>query len=141
MEILHPEVAGRDCGVCREYDHDIDSGILRRQKGTNEPIRRTAKNLPPCMTERGCPKGTPENQRDFNQRNRWAWRHFITCQAMGRFPDDPLVHQNADLIANALFQVREWQRCSAGIQTAAYVAQLHSAILRSASLIGMSNQG
>lgn len=54
-----------------------------------------------CKTEKGCPKGTPQNQRTLHPINKRAYEHYLECKATGYFPDDPLVKQNARIIREA----------------------------------------
>lgn len=53
---------------------------------------------PNCMTERGCPKGTPDKQRTLNEANRTCFEHYKECKAVGQFPNDPVVRRNAAVI-------------------------------------------
>lgn len=54
--------------------------------------------LAPCRNDKGCPKGTPENPRTLNDQNRRCYEHYKECRAVGQFPDDPVVKQNAAVI-------------------------------------------
>ena len=97
LEILHPEVADRDCLTCQQFQFDDAGNIEIGRDG--QPERRPRGVLPPCRyTHKGCPKGTPENQRSLTEQNRECWDHYRECRAVGVFPDDPLVRHHAALI-------------------------------------------
>ncbi len=53
---------------------------------------------PLCQSRKGCPKGTPENQKTLTPANLDCYMHYRQCRAVGSFPDDPLVRQNAEII-------------------------------------------
>ena len=52
----------------------------------------------PCRTDKGCPKGTPENQRSLTYENEQCYDHYRECRAVNQFPDDPVVRRNAAAI-------------------------------------------
>lgn len=55
--------------------------------------------LAPCRDpNRGCPKGTPENQRTLWPENELCYEHYRECRAVGRFPNDSVVRRNAAII-------------------------------------------
>lgn len=75
-----------------------------------EPLLRQPQNPPPCRPMRGrkfrgCPKGTPEAQRSLSRKNLQAYWHYQQCSAVGCFPDDEIVRQNAAIIKMAERQV------------------------------------
>lgn len=70
------------------------------------PLPRQPNNPPPCRPMRGrkligCPKGTPEEPRSLSRKNQAAYWHWQQCSAIGSFPDDPIVRQNAAVIQQA----------------------------------------
>jgi hypothetical protein len=81
---------------------------VRRQKygpegddGLKLPVLR--RNVPlPCRSAAGCRKGTPERQLSLNEKNRRAYRHYLTCKATGAWPDDGMVRRNAGIIEAAI---------------------------------------
>jgi hypothetical protein len=105
--LTHPRIADVDCGHCLEVIYDFDP----QSKGYAQPVksrkkdgsyyRRHAGAPPPCRTERGCPKGTPERSRALTPQNQAAYEHYLECRAVGQFPDDPIVRANAAVIAAA----------------------------------------
>lgn len=97
--MLHPLVAFRDCEHCLKYQYDETTGKPGRSKSGKGYIPRFTK--PRCQLQRGCPKGSPENPRGFNQQNRQAYEHYKTCLAMNQFPDDPVVRRNVQIIQKA----------------------------------------
>jgi hypothetical protein len=98
LAILHPEVAWRDCNSCRIHQYDEDTGEVELDRNTGEPLRRAKGTSPPCRYRRGCPKGTPEDQRALTNQNQRAWDHYRECRAVGVFPDDPIVRRHAALL-------------------------------------------
>lgn len=103
LQLLHPEVAFRDCGHCQRFLYDETTGQPIPSRKKDGSLReRDSSCPPPCRTSVGCKKGTPENSRELNRANREAWEHFRECQAVGSFPDDPIVRQNAATIHEAL---------------------------------------
>lgn len=118
--VLHPEVAHRDCGHCQAFVYITETGLPARQKhGTPGPdgemplLKRNPRNKPPCMTMgESCPKGSPDKQRSLSERNWRAYRHWQTCKATGKWPEDGIVMRNAGIIEAALQQAeitRQWQ--------------------------------
>ena len=65
---------------------------------TNEPLERPPGIVVPCQTKLGCPKGTPDAGKTLTPENRQAWQHYKECRAVGNFPDDSIVRENAALI-------------------------------------------
>lgn len=131
LEVLHPEVAGRDCSLCQLYVHDEATGAIVRQP-SGQPVERTAVNLPPCETATGCYKGTPENQLDLSAKNRQAWQHFLGCRQIGRFPPDSIVERNAEVIANALWGAERDQCRIAEHRSELASARIQAALLQAA---------
>jgi hypothetical protein len=99
LELLHPQVARRDCNHCQLYQYNEDTGRVEQWRG--RPLRRVRGQPPPCRTPQGCPKGSPEESRQLTRRNEQAYDHYLQCRATGRFPDDPLVARNAAIIRSA----------------------------------------
>ncbi len=102
LRILHPLVAFRDCQHCLAYQYDETTGRPQRSKADpSKFLKRYATIKPRCQTAKGCPKGTPENQKGFTEQNRLAYEHYKQCLAVSHFPDDPVVRRNAYLIQQA----------------------------------------
>lgn len=100
---LHPEVAYRSCEDCQQWLYDLETGA--RIKSSGREVPRQPSNPPPCRTRRGCPKGTPEEPRSLSRKNLQAYWHYQQCAAVGSFPDDPIVRQNAAIIRMAERQI------------------------------------
>lgn len=94
--LLHPEVAFRDCAHCLEHVYDESIGKLMYHRG--QPLKRMAGIKPPCQTAKGCPKGSPTASVALSERNQQAYDHYQRCRAVGKFPEDPIVEENAALI-------------------------------------------
>ena len=111
LAINHPTVAFRDCRDCLLYQYDEGTG----QRVTNRdgtPKKRIVR--PPCeykidtrTGETKCPKGTPESNSSLTEQNMKAWIHYQECRAVGSFPDDPIVRQNARIIRSVEDQVEQ----------------------------------
>lgn len=108
LELLHPLVASRDCDHCQLYLYDEKTGMpIPSRKKDGSLRKRDSSCPPPCRTSVGCKKGTPENSLALNDTNRQAWEHWKECKAVGSFPDDPVVRQNAAAIDEAMRIVDE----------------------------------
>lgn len=100
LELNHRQFAKRDCSACKTWWYDDDTGKVVMRKG--KPLRRPEGTVVLCQTQAGCPKGTPEQPKSFSAKNRLAWLHFLECDAVGQFPDDPIVRRNARVIRQAI---------------------------------------
>lgn len=97
-------VARRHCEFCRKYVHAdttengrwVFGGV---EKWRGEPLPRGPKEKPPCDHDKdACPKGHYSDPVELSDRNRQAHQHYLRCQAVGRFPADGIVEQNAAII-------------------------------------------
>lgn len=94
-----PRLATRDCGDCKTYWYSEQTGLpILNNDGTK--MLRDGPTM--CQTPEGCLKGTPEKTNALNKTNLWAWRHFRDCEAVGQFPNDPIVRRNASIIREAI---------------------------------------
>ena len=103
LQVLHPEIANRDCKHCwlHQYDESTGKPVLFR----GEPLKRYASTPPPCCLRDSegkskCLKGSPDDGADLLIKNAIAWRHYRQCKAVGQFPDDLIVRRNAAIIAD-----------------------------------------
>ncbi len=80
-------------------------------------IPRPSGKFAPCRYDATpCPKGTPEKSRMHNPTNVLVWQHFQECDAVGVFPDDPIVRRNAATIRATLGRIeRTRQETLAGL--------------------------
>lgn len=100
LSIKHPQFAKRDCGMCKKWWYDDDTGkIAMRGK---KPLLRPLDTVLLCETETGCPKGTPEDQKSLSPKNQLTWQAYREWSAVGAFPDDPIVRRNAWIIERAM---------------------------------------
>jgi hypothetical protein len=105
LDLIDPKLSKRSCEDCQKYWY-LANGMVKTIASTGEREFRPEEAYPSCKTEFGCLKGTPDKQKSLNTANGWAWRHFKQCEAIGRFPDDPIVSHNADVIRRAIKSVK-----------------------------------
>jgi hypothetical protein len=98
--LLHPETATRNCGHCREWLYDERTGEVMAHRHTGDPMRRGLVPVP-CEGERGCPKGHWSKPLELTPTNLRVYRHYLTCKAVGDFPNDSIVRENAACIRAA----------------------------------------
>lgn len=104
----HPEVAFRSCEVCKRYLFDEKTGEMERNSVTNEPLERPKGTLPPCgYGPKECPKVSPDAGLELTDQNLLAYQHYRECRAVGRFPDDSIVRENAAAIREVEDQIGE----------------------------------
>ena len=110
MLILNPSIANRDCQDCLVHQYDEKTG-LRVLGDDDKPVKRLIgcgdEFLAPCRDLRVadgnkrlriCPKGTPEEPNSLSEDNEACFDHYKECEAVGFWPDDPLVRRNAAVI-------------------------------------------
>ena len=97
--MLYPQIAFRDCEDCKQWVYDEEMG--EREKKGGEYVPRYKGVKPPCGYSQGCVKGSPENSSALNEQNTQALQFIRECKAVGSFPNDPIVRQNAALIEMA----------------------------------------
>lgn len=101
-----------DCRICEKYMTDKD---WRLTFGRDDMPELRILNcgpsfLAPCRDKsRGCPKGTPENQKVLSEENRQCYEHYLECVAVGEFPDDSVVRRNA-VVIRELIESHEKQK-------------------------------
>lgn len=98
--LLHPKWAARTCKSCMTHIYGLEDGELRRwPDGT--PKRRPLNTVLPCG---GCPKipkgaePSPRNAQELNDRLWLAYQHYRRCRAVNRWPEDPIIERNAEII-------------------------------------------
>lgn len=103
LRLQYPGLHRRKCSDCQKFWYDEKSDKPFR---TNEgrAILRTVDTPLACTSNDGCPVGTPEKQKRLSLKNRRALAHFQMCDAIGQFPDDPIVARNALVIRRVLSQ-------------------------------------
>ena len=95
--LLHPEVAFRDCETCKRFLFNEESGEIETFMG--QPQERPKGTFPPChYGPKECPKGSPEAGVELTQQNLQAYQHYQECKAVGEFPSDGMVKENAATI-------------------------------------------
>jgi len=102
FESRYPQLAKRSCDDCRKWWFRGNSLEILKSATTGERLLRHGEVACESGIEPGCPKGRYDNQRGLNVANKWAFAHWKECVAIGHFPDDPIVKQNAVIIQRAL---------------------------------------
>lgn len=104
LEFTNPRLANRSCSDCQKFWYNEQTGLPIIQQGTGLPLARFGPTL--CQTPNGCPKGNPEiNAEPMAIANKWAISHFLSCEAVGIFPDDPVVKRHARLIRHERLKI------------------------------------
>lgn len=99
LELSHPNLAKRDCKMCKQFWYNEQTGLpILKSDGTR--LLRSGVTL--CETEEGCKKGTPEDQKSLSKENRWAYEYHNLCRAVGHWPNDMIVKRNAAIINKAI---------------------------------------
>jgi hypothetical protein len=87
------------------HDYNEETGEVEKNPSTGLPLERKSEFAPCRLFAAGkrqhlgpCPKGTPEDPKSLLPQNEACYRHYQECQAVGEFPDDPLVRRHARLI-------------------------------------------
>ena len=105
--MLHPKVAARSCDDCQKWMY-LESGDQMKRFG--EPVPRPKHCPTPCAR---CPKilpGAPPNPSsavELTDSTLLTLQHYRECQAVGRFPDDPIVRRNAVIIRDIESEVED----------------------------------
>lgn len=107
LELTNPRLARRSCESCQTWWYREQTGLVILQADGSK-LPRFGPTM--CQTPMGCPKGTPDNPKTLNKANRWAWRHFRDCEAVGVFPADPIVMRNAVVIRQVMQAVEAKKR-------------------------------
>ena len=64
-----------------------------------QPQERPKGTYPPChYGPKECAKGSPDSGLSLNPQNLQAFLHYRECRAIGRFPEDRVVRENAAII-------------------------------------------
>lgn len=93
LMLSKPLLAVRDCGVCKQWWFDEDTGKIVQYGGV--PTPRPEHALTMCQTERGCDRGTPDNLKAFNDKNKQAFEHWVNWRAVGcPAPHDAIIRRN-----------------------------------------------
>ena len=112
LVLLHPTLAFRDCGHCKQWQYNEQTGEVEQWRG--EPLKRVGN--PPCLTTTGCPKGSPNAGRELSDANWLAFAHYKQCKAVGIFPDDEIVARNAVALQDILERVDQLREYEATLQ-------------------------
>ena len=106
MILLHPQW-NRSCDDCVKWLYDDETGeVVRRPYKVGlpqvRPLNPDGSISTPC---RMCPKipldapaRTMNHAIELSRRNEAALQHYLECQAVGVFPDDPLVRRHAVIL-------------------------------------------
>lgn len=98
LQVNYPWLSSTSCDFCKKYWYDPQEDYTARDKDGSPRLRE---GVLLCETASGCPKGTPENNKSLNTRNRQAFKHYLECETTNRFPPDPIVKRHAVVIKGA----------------------------------------
>ncbi len=102
--MLHPQVAAIDCRKCSKFACDLKTGKFF-ERGNGLLIERGPEG-PPCRTDKAiCPKGEP-GKSDLTKQSQQVLQHYLECEAVGEWPDDEIVRQNAAILRSVLDDCR-----------------------------------
>lgn len=107
--LFHPEF-DRTCADCQRWIYDDDGQVLRRPAREGKPVIRLPMQPTPCEKCPKIPKGEvaiAANAVEMTEQNRQAFIHYLECRAVGQWPDDVIVRQNARIIRQVF---DEWER-------------------------------
>ena len=94
------------------YDLETGKPLLNGKR----KIRRGPAG-PPCRNDAtACPKGAP-GKSELTVQNAQVLQHYMECRAVGQFPDDPLVRQNAALL-HQVFEAVQQHRMAVALRGA-----------------------
>lgn len=104
--LAHPHLAARSCGDCRRWLYADRPGRFadRPAERGGSPLPRPPAAGTPCSYCPKQPADVPEAARgpdtavELSARNLRAFRHHAECDAVGVFPDDPIVRRNAAVV-------------------------------------------
>lgn len=116
LVLLHPEVAGRSCGDCKQFlYHDGPNHLSGRKLllPDGKPRPRLPNVPTPCWMCPKIPAGEapfPHNAVEMSPKSWRAYTHYLECRAVLRFPDhDPIVRRNAMLIRMVEDEAQEYR--------------------------------
>lgn len=129
LRITHAHIFYRSCESCQTWQYDEKTGQIETLEGTDEKLPRHDPELVPCKAHgMSCPKISPEHE--ITNRNLICLDHYHQCKAVGEFPDDSIVKQNAGIIAEA---EREAERSRSEHQQLRFMSEFAKCILKTAS--------
>jgi hypothetical protein len=108
--LLHPQAAARSCEDCRKYLYNDRPGDFAEKPlvRAGKPVPRPANASPPCCWCDKQPPDVPETERtpatacELSEQNWQAYQFHRGCEAVGRFPNDPIVRRNGAVIREAV---------------------------------------
>jgi hypothetical protein len=65
------------------------------------PVPRSPTDPPPCWRCPKIPDDAPKHwssAQELSEKNRKAYRHYLHCRAVRRWPKDPIVERNAMIL-------------------------------------------
>lgn len=102
LQLTHPHLGiGFDCATCQKYVFDPQK--IENPYGIHGPTERTEDMPVQCETTIPCPRGHHTSPKGLSEKNAQAYLHFRRCAAVNTFPDDPIVHNNARIIRDAMY--------------------------------------
>lgn len=96
--LTSPKVAAISCEDCQTWMTDENWDFVERN---DNRIKLMPGMKLKCYKCPKIPQGMPQDPssaQDLTEENLQAYRHYRECRAVGHFPDDPLVREDAALI-------------------------------------------
>jgi len=105
LDRQHPDLPS--CSDCQRFLFDEKWKPVTRG---GEHCERPKGSVTPCWKCPKIPKGEkpePANAVEMTEKSRQAFRHYLRCRAVNRFPVDELVEHNAALIRAVEDQIQK----------------------------------
>lgn len=98
-------VASRDCKSCCLWQWDDNTNEIQLYRGGKRLPRR---GPPLCWYGNSkCPKGIFQRPKTLFMMNEMALQHWYQCDAVGQFPDDPIVREHAGILNSMRQNIRD----------------------------------
>ena len=92
------------CDWCKKHWFDPLTGSTCKIDGVY--VKREGEPLL-CETPGACPVGHFTRRNTLSHKNRLAYAHRVQCTVTGKWPDDPIVSRNAEIINRALNDAKD----------------------------------
>lgn len=116
LAVLYPQMVDRTCERCKEFQYLDKPGEMALEPlllADGRPMKRPLGVVTPCGICPKIPHGTkpvPENAIEPSAKSLQAFWHYQKCRAVGRFPEDAIVENNAVIIGHTLESIERAER-------------------------------